>query len=185
MSLRRACVDKARAVYDVEDPAQPWIEGEPWAEQQLGPWFRCRLTVQQPTEGTGVAGMRGMAARGYHRMEGEAHLLLLPVYEDGSSLTDGRPGVGEFLAFDDMMMLQVISEASADELWHVSTGIQPIRKLKRVIGFEVGLRRAREPRVVEGPLPTEGSPRPTPLVGAVDLRERALRTLNRGGEVGL
>jgi hypothetical protein len=165
-------VDQARAVYEVEDVTQPWIEGEPESQQELGPWFACRLTVAEPTEGTGIAGMRGLAGRGYHRLEGTAKLLMLNVFVDGSSVTDDTPGIGHFIAFDDGMMLQVKSTASPDEVWHVASGIMPIRKKRgRAIGYQCELRRAREPRVTTGVLPAAGTPEPEPLVGVV--RERA------------
>lgn len=144
--------------------------------------MRCRLIPEQPTEGTGVAGLRGMAARGYHRIEASAKLLVGLTFLDGSSLTDGARGQGEFVAFDDAMLLQVQSEASPDGIWHVISRSQPLRKRQRVIGFEFALRRSREPVVTERALDPEGTPQSMPIMGVT--RDRA-KAVIEGGEPGL
>ncbi|HTE60772.1 MAG TPA: hypothetical protein VK631_10515, partial [Solirubrobacteraceae bacterium] len=79
MGLNKALVDEARRVYEEEDAPEPvfsggewsesWEEGEPDATQRRGPWFKVRLTINQPTE----------AARTYRNrvpvLEGDAELL--------------------------------------------------------------------------------------------------------------
>ncbi len=153
MPLKAALVDRARAVYNVEDTAGQWTEGQPPATLEVGPWFPCRLSLLPPRRTYSRAGQASAGeAGGYERSEGAATLIFGTRYEDDSSLTDGEPGEGHFLAFELSDRLEVESLADAHRIWWVDTALEPLRKKRKVIGWSVNLRHALEPQVLEAVL---------------------------------
>lgn len=137
MSLNSALVDEARRVYTEEQPSD-WTEEGPTMSEKHGPWFRCRLTVHQPREQTQV--QRGA----YQFLQGDAELLFGVRDTEGNLLADVD---GRFVAFDVDDKMEVASRDLGTNVWQINTGVEPLRKKRRVIGYRIGLARISEPDV--------------------------------------
>jgi hypothetical protein len=141
MGLNRALVDRARRVYEEEQP-EAWVEGEPVTEVKHGPWFRVRVEVGRPSE-------QRPANTGTRFLDGDATLMMGMRYEDSvyGLVIDAD---GRFRAFGADDKLEVVASGGAESfVWHVNTGVEPIRKRRTVIGFQCGLRRAEAPTAAE------------------------------------
>lgn len=142
MGLPHTLVDRARRVYAREDPATAWTEGQPSGEEAVGPWFACRFRPQSRSEQEPAN--RG----GYQYVDEQARLLIGPDYEDGTPLVDADDP-SAFMDADDMV--EVESELGLHR-WYCTSAPEPLRRRSGVIGWRVGLRRAREATVAEEPL---------------------------------
>lgn len=136
MSLNVALVDQARRVFTAQDPADDWEE-EPGYGDKTGPWFRARLTVHQPRE-------QNDSGRGYRFLQGDAELMFGVRDAEGGFMADET---GRFVAFEADDAIEVASRDLGTQRWNLATGVEPIRKKRRVIGYRVGLQRSEEPSV--------------------------------------
>jgi hypothetical protein len=135
MGLLAVLVDEARRVYEEEPEGEPWAEGEPPSEEKTGPWFRARLFPGQPRVSSPEARGRMLL------IEGDAQLLLGVKDREGAKLYDDT---GEFVAFDADDILEVKSKQLGTARWQVIAMPEPLRKKRRVIGYQCQLRRVRE-----------------------------------------
>lgn len=137
MGLNTALVDLGRRVFEQEQPGA-WTEGEPEMDVRHGPWFRCRLTVHEPRE------QQPQGRYAYSFLAGDAELMFGVRDSEGGFLVDET---GAFTAFDADDQIEVQSGDLGTRVWAVNTGVEPIRKKRRVIGYRCGLTRVDEPTV--------------------------------------
>jgi hypothetical protein len=134
VGLDRALVDRARRVYNREDPTGAWREGQPKGEEALGAWVPVRMRRQDESE-----------ADNQVRVQEQGGLLIALYYEDG--ITPTYEGA-RFSAWDADDMVEVEYEGST-ERWYVASGVRPLRRREGFVGFRCSLRQAREASVTE------------------------------------
>src|SRR4051812_28274264 len=100
MALTTFLIDRARRVYQEQDPTA-WDEEGPTFQERRGPWFRCRLTETEPRQQ--VPSGRGV----YVYLEGDAELLVGMRDTEGGKLADSN---GRFTAFDADDKLEVVKK---------------------------------------------------------------------------
>lgn len=132
MGLRSALVDRAR----VHRPAAQTLKVEgrtQFAESEPGEWFRCRLFL--PT-----------AAESYDPATVRRRVVIVPTMLYG--LRDAN-GVEIGLTHTDRV--EIDSNELGAEMWQAASEPEPIRKKRRLIGYQVTLRRVQtnefEPKV--------------------------------------
>jgi hypothetical protein len=121
VGLQAALVDRARVVTKRQRGAR--VEGRTQYGNAYGPWFRCRLQLAQAPETVDpVTGVRPVASE---------PLLLYGVRD-----ADGNPP-----ALTNQVRVQVDSHELGTGLWDVTADPEPLRKKRRVLGFQAQLRR--------------------------------------------
>lgn len=139
MAFTTFLIDQARRVYSEQAPTG-WTEDGPVFGTKHGPWFKCRLTEQEPRE-------QLPAGRGVYRyLEGDAELLVGVRDMEGGSLVAAD---GAFVGFDADDKLEVVKKGETRAvLWEMNTRVEPIRKVHGARkGFKVGLTRVDDTRV--------------------------------------
>lgn len=123
MALGRALVDQARPLTKAQSAVK--IRGESRFETLRGQWFRCRLTLPGPQE----------SAPQYSRRR----VVLVP-----SLLYGVKDADGELLRLGIEMRLEVNSRELGRTIWDVVSEPEPLRKRRRVIGWQASLRRVKD-----------------------------------------
>ncbi len=119
MALGAALVDRARAVTRERTGAS--VDGEQLRGLVTAQWFKARLEVPQSPESPGPGSGRRRTVR---------QPSLLVAFKD----LDGRP-----VELSNAMRLEVDSAQLGRSLWEVSGDPAPLRKRRRVIGWQVTL----------------------------------------------
>lgn len=121
MPIGSALVDKARVVERTAAGAR--VEGRTLRGETRGPWFRCRLTLPtSPEQAAAAAGIR--------------EVVRVPTL-----LYDTIDESGEPVVLTNQKRLEVASPELGTVVWDVSSDPEPLRKKRRVIGFQTTLRR--------------------------------------------
>lgn len=127
MALSSALVDRARRVRNEATPRR--VEGTTTFATVTGAWFKARLTVPAAPEADD--------AQGSHRRTVARPTLLLGVRDrEGNRLEPG------FLSADDKV--EVDSRQFGRGVWEVTGDPEPLRKKRRVIGFQATLAKVDE-----------------------------------------
>ena len=124
MSLNAALVDRARRLVDTATPIK--VEGTTQFTTLTYPWFRCRLTLEAAPESDDP-----QAAR--RRVPRPATLLVGLKDKDGNAIT---------IDADDR--LEVNSKELGRAVYSVTGDGQPIRKKRKLIGWQATLIRVEE-----------------------------------------
>lgn len=119
MGLGAVCVDRARVV--TSSMSGPRVEGSSGSTPVTGPWFKARLTL---TETRG----RPDPTTGARVQTKQPTLLCLPTDTAGGAVV---------LTIEDR--LEVSSVQLGTQVYDVAGDPTPIRKKRRVIGFQVDL----------------------------------------------
>lgn len=120
MGLTGVLVDRARLVERV--PAGRKVEGSTIYSQVSGEWFKARLTLEQATEVTGTAGGRQVSS---------TPLLLLGI----------KDVAGDPILITNEDRVEVDSKELGRDLWDITADPEPLRKKRRLIGWQAPLRR--------------------------------------------
>jgi hypothetical protein len=121
MGLNVALVDRARLV--TKRQAGRVVDGETLYADVYGTWFKCRLELGREGQSLDEATGERIVHRSPNLMHGFHDL------------------VGEPVELNVEDRLEVHSRQLGDELWDVASAPQPMRKKRRVIGWEVTLSR--------------------------------------------
>jgi hypothetical protein len=124
VGINTALVDRARRVANV--PTGQRVEGTTIFETYHYPWFRCRLTLNPSQETSDQHG-------GRMRVRQAATMMCGVKDKDGGVLT---------IASDDR--LEVDSKELGRGLYEITSDGEPIRKKKKVIGWQATLTRVDE-----------------------------------------
>jgi hypothetical protein len=122
MSLRSAMVDRARALAAVQTNYR--VQGMTVVEATVGPWFRCRLTLPEANVD---------ASRPRRRA------VINPTLLYGTKDTAGEPVT---LTVD--TRVEVDSPELGRAVWAVVSEPSPLRRKRRVIGYEAHIERVEE-----------------------------------------
>lgn len=123
MSLNSALVDRARIIRRVAAPVK--VEGRTQFTDMTGEWFRARLELRRDSKRRDP-GTRSSAVR--------TPVLMCGVRDLRGSQVDFRLGD----------RIEVSSTELGDALYEVASAPEPMRKKKRLLGFELPLRRIQE-----------------------------------------
>lgn len=127
MGLRSALVDRARIVR--KEASGPRVLGTTAVVPVGGSWFRCRLDIPMGAENTTEEGIGGG-----RRSATKRPTLMYDVRdEDGGTVE---------LSFTDKV--EIDSPQLGLATWRASATPRPIRKKRKVIGWEVSLERVVE-----------------------------------------
>lgn len=146
MSLNAVLVDRARRL--VPTPSAYKVEGTTQVTNIYGPWFKVRLTqVSGPQTEASIRVRAGLGDDGGSRLKTTERLSLMFGIKDleGNSLIDenGRCVVKS------PDRLQVNSPQLGNYLYEVTEDATPIRKKRKLIGFEIALARVEEHEFTE------------------------------------
>jgi hypothetical protein len=125
VTLNTALVDRARTVSFA--PAGPKVRGSTQFAYVRSEWFKARLTLPASTESTDGSGSRRKQVR-------EPTLLV------GVKDLQGQPFT---LSSDDRIQVRAAG-LGEDSVWDVVGNPEPLRKKRRVIGFQVTLKRVED-----------------------------------------
>jgi hypothetical protein len=121
MGLNAVLVDRARVHSKAATASR--VEGQTVYEPVVGDWFKARLTLQQAPEQNAPT-------------TGAPEALSAPTLMCGPKDTRGN-----VIVINGQDRIEIISAQLGDALWDVVGDPNPLRKKKRVIGWEVALRR--------------------------------------------
>lgn len=124
MGFRTALVDRARTI--TQEPTGQVIGGTRRFTYVRGEWFRCRLTLPGAPENLEAVTFRRTA-------------VVVPTLLYG--MTDE---VRDPVHLGLEMRLEVKSDALGDEVWDVVSDPEPLRRKRRVLGWQVTLRRVED-----------------------------------------
>lgn len=123
MALNAALVDRARVIK--KRAAGRVVDGETLYGEVEGPWFKVRIDLG--TEGESID-----PAAGGRKVDRSPSMLVALRDEDGDPVV---------LTIEDRVQYQSSTLPVANEVWDVISDPQPLRKKRRVIGWNVTLRK--------------------------------------------
>lgn len=123
MALGSAMVDRARIIRRAPSPVK--IEGRTQMTTVRGAWFRCRLNLRSDSQSQGPGDNPRTTRR--------PTLMLLPLDIEGRAVD---------LRHTDKV--EVDSPELGLNLWEVDGEPEPLRKKRRVIGYEVPVKRVEQ-----------------------------------------
>jgi hypothetical protein len=129
VALRAALVDRARIVR--REAAGPKVAGTTPMADVTGAWFRCRLELDASVEDTSEEGIGG----GWRKARRAPTLMVDRIDEDGQAVE---------VRFTDRIEIQ--SGELGRGMWRATGNPAPIRKKRRILGWEVPLERVEEDR---------------------------------------
>lgn len=124
MALGRALVDQARPITQGRSAVK--LRGESQFEALHGQWFRCRLTLPAAPESVDPGSFR-------------RRVVIVPTLLYGMKDADH-----ELVVVTVEMRLEVDSLELGRSMWDVVSEPEPLRKRRRVIGWQTTLQRVRD-----------------------------------------